>query len=500
MLLRCATVKYAEAFAAFYHANTEVIMRDLTLLTDLYQLTMMYGYSKNSQLNKTAVFDVFYRGVGNNYAVACGLDQVIDYIENLRFSKEDLDYLRSLKLFDEDFMKLLADFRFTGDVYAVPEGTVVFPQEPILTVKARLFEAQLIETAILCILNHQTLIATKAAKIVYAAKGGAVAEFGLRRAQGPDAGIYGARAAMIAGCASTSNVLAGKMFGVPVSGTHAHSWVMSFDSEIEAFRAYAKMYPDSCLLLVDTYNTLKSGVPNAIKVFEELRAAGHKPLGIRLDSGDLAYLSREARKMLDEAGFTDVKIFASGDIDENILMSLDSQNAKIDCWGIGTKLITSQDCPSLGGVYKLAAIEKDGELVPKLKMSDTPAKITNPGLKKIVRIFDKNTDKAIADLIALKDENFDGLDKLEIFHPDFTWKRKTVTNFYVKDLNIDVIKDGKVVCNRPSVMEIAAYHKESYGQFWNEYKRLLNPHIYKVDLSEKLFNLKQKLLKEYSDK
>lgn len=474
-------------------------MRDLTLLTDLYQLTMMYGYSKNSQLNKTAVFDVFYRGVGNNYAVACGLDQVIDYIENLRFSKEDLDYLRSLKLFDEDFMKLLADFRFTGDVYAVPEGTVVFPQEPILTVKARLFEAQLIETAILCILNHQTLIATKAAKIVYAAKGGAVAEFGLRRAQGPDAGIYGARAAMIAGCASTSNVLAGKMFGVPVSGTHAHSWVMSFDSEIEAFRAYAKMYPDSCLLLVDTYNTLKSGVPNAIKVFEELRAAGHKPLGIRLDSGDLAYLSREARKMLDEAGFTDVKIFASGDIDENILMSLDSQNAKIDCWGIGTKLITSQDCPSLGGVYKLAAIEKDGELVPKLKMSDTPAKITNPGLKKIVRIFDKNTDKAIADLIALKDENFDGLDKLEIFHPDFTWKRKTVTNFYVKDLNIDVIKDGKVVCNRPSVMEIAAYHKESYGQFWNEYKRLLNPHIYKVDLSEKLFNLKQKLLKEYSD-
>ncbi len=480
--------------------KTEVIMRDLTLLTDLYQLTMMYGYSKNSQLNKTAVFDVFYRGVGNNYAVACGLDQVIDYIENLRFSKEDLDYLRSLKLFDEDFMKLLADFRFTGDVYAVPEGTVVFPQEPILTVKARLFEAQLIETAILCILNHQTLIATKAAKIVYAAKGGAVAEFGLRRAQGPDAGIYGARAAMIAGCASTSNVLAGKMFGVPVSGTHAHSWVMSFDSEIEAFRAYAKMYPDSCLLLVDTYNTLKSGVPNAIKVFEELRAAGHKPLGIRLDSGDLAYLSREARKMLDEAGFTDVKIFASGDIDENILMSLDSQNAKIDCWGIGTKLITSQDCPSLGGVYKLAAIEKDGELVPKLKMSDTPAKITNPGLKKIVRIFDKNTDKAIADLIALKDENFDGLDKLEIFHPDFTWKRKTVTNFYVKDLNIDVIKDGKVVCNRPSVMEIAAYHKESYGQFWNEYKRLLNPHIYKVDLSEKLFNLKQKLLKVYSDK
>lgn len=475
-------------------------MRDLTLLTDLYQLTMMYGYSKNSQLNKTAVFDVFYRGVGNNYAVACGLEQVIEYIENLRFSKEDLDYLRSLKLFDEDFMQLLADFKFSGDIYAVPEGTVIFPQEPILTVKARLFEAQLIETAILCILNHQTLIATKAAKIVYAAKGGAVAEFGLRRAQGPDAGIYGARAAIIAGCASTSNVLAGKLFDVPVSGTHAHSWVMSFDSELDAFRAYARMYPDSCLLLVDTYNTLKSGVPNAITVFKELREAGHKPLGIRLDSGDLAYLSREARAMLDEAGFPDVKIFASGDIDENVLMSLDSQNAKIDCWGIGTKLITSQDCPSLGGVYKLAAIEKDGVMVPKLKMSDTPAKITNPGLKKIVRIFDKNTGKAIADLIALKDENFEGLDKIEIFHPDFTWKRKVVTNFYVKDLNVDIVKDGKVVYKRPTVKEIAAYHKECYSQFWNEYKRLLNPHIYKVDLSEKLYNLKHKLLNEYSEK
>lgn len=473
-------------------------MRDLTLLTDLYQLTMMYGYSKNKQLDKTAVFDVFYRGVGNNYAIACGLEQVIEYIENLRFSEEDLQYLRSLNLFDEEFLALLKDFKFSGDIYAVPEGTVIFPQEPILTVKARLFEAQLIETAILCILNHQTLIATKAAKIVYAAKGGAIAEFGLRRAQGPDAGIYGARAAIIAGCASTSNVLAGKLFDVPVSGTHAHSWVMSFDSELEAFRAYANMYPDSCLLLVDTYDTLKSGVPNAIKVFNELKAAGHKPLGIRLDSGDLAYLSREARKMLDDAGFTEAKIFASGDIDENVLVSLDSQNAQIDCWGIGTKLITSQDCPSLGGVYKLAAIENNGVLEPKLKMSDTPAKITNPGLKKIVRIFDKNTDKAIADLIALKEENFDGLETLEIFHPDFTWKRKTITDFYVKELAVDVIKDGKLVYKSPSVKEIAKYHKECYAQFWNEYKRLLNPHIYKVDLSQKLYNLKQKLLKEHS--
>ena len=471
-------------------------MRNLTLLTDLYQLTMMYGYSKYEQMDKVAVFDVFYRGVGNNYAIACGLEQVVDYVLNLKFDEDDIEYLRSLKIFDEDFLKLLKNFKFTGDIYAVPEGTVVFPQEPILTVKARMFEAQFIETAILCILNHQTLIATKTAKIVYAAKGRAIAEFGLRRAQGPDAGIYGARAAMIAGCQSTSNVLAGKMFDVPVSGTHAHSWVMSFPSELEAFRAYADIYPDKCLLLCDTYDTLNSGVPNAITVFNELKAKGYKPLGIRLDSGDLAYLSKQARKMLDDAGFPDAKIFASGDIDENVLQSLDSQNAAIDCYGIGTKLITSMDCPSLGGVYKLAGIEEDGVLVPKLKMSDTPAKITNPGFKKIVRLYDKNTDKAIADLICLMEENFDNLDKIEIFHPDFSWKRKTVSNFYAKNLVVQIIKQGKLVYDFPSVKEIAEYHKASYAEFWNEYKRMLNPHIYKVDLSQKLYDLKQKLLKE----
>lgn len=469
-------------------------MRNLTLLTDLYQLTMMYGYSKNKQMDKEAIFDVFYRGVGNNYAIACGLEQVIDYVTNLHFEEEDIEYLRSLQLFDEEFLSLLREFKFTGSIYAVEEGTVVFPQEPILTVKARLFEAQLVETAILCILNHQTLIATKTAKIVYATKGGAVAEFGLRRAQGPDAGIYGARAAMIAGCSSTSNVLAGKMFDVPVSGTHAHSWVMSFPTELEAFRAYADMYPSKCLLLVDTYDTLKSGVPNAIKVFNELRAKGYEPVGIRLDSGDLAYLSIEARKMLDEAGFENVKIFASGDIDENVLQSLSTQNARIDCWGIGTKLITSADCPSLGGVYKLAAIEQDGVLTPKMKMSDTPGKITNPGFKKIVRLYDNTTNKAIADIICMKDENFEGLDEIEIFHPDFTWKRKKVTNFHYKELNKDIIIDGKVIYKSPSVKEIAEYHKQSFGEFWNEYKRMLNPHIYKVDLSKKLFELKQKLL------
>lgn len=470
-------------------------MRNLTLLTDLYQLTMMYGYSKNDQMDKTAVFDVFYRGVGNNFAVACGLEQVVEYVLNLKFDRDDIEYLRSLRLFDEQFLELLEKFKFTGDIYAVPEGTVIFPQEPILTVKARLFEAQLIETAILCILNHQTLIATKAAKVVYAAKGGAIAEFGLRRAQGPDAGIYGARAAIIAGCASTSNVLAGKLFDVPVSGTHAHSWVMSFPDEISAFRAYARMYPDSCLLLVDTYDTLASGVPHAITVFKELRAEGHEPIGIRLDSGDLAYLSKQAREMLDAEGFQNVKIFASGDIDENVLQSLASQNACIDCWGIGTKLITSSDCPSLGGVYKMAAIEENGQLIPKLKMSDTPAKITNPGLKKIVRLYDRSSDKAIADLICLKEESFEGVSELEIFHPDFNWKRKKVSNFYVKELMRDIIVEGRLVYRLPKVKEIACYHKECFGEFWNEYKRMLNPHIYKVDLSQKLYDLKQRLLK-----
>jgi len=473
-------------------------MRDLTLLTDLYQLTMMYGYSKNGQMNKTAVFDVFYRGIGNNYAIACGLEQVVDYILNLKFSKDDIAYLRSKNLFDEDFLKLLEDFRFTGDIYAVKEGTVVFPQEPILTVKARLFEAQLVETAILCILNHQTLIATKAAKVIYAANGAKVAEFGLRRAQGPDAGIYGARAAMIAGCASTSNVLAGKMFDVPISGTHAHAWVMSFNSEYEAFKAYADMYPDACLLLVDTYDTLHSGVPNAIKVFKELRAAGHEPIGIRLDSGDLSYLSQEARKMLDAAGFEKAIICASGDIDETVLMSLNAQDAKIDTYGIGTKLITSMDCPSLGGVYKMAAIEENGTLVPKLKMSDTPGKITNPGFKKIVRIYDKHSNKALADLICLQEESFDGLDEIEIFDPNFTYKRKTISDFYVKELTTLIISKGELVYKLPTVMEIAAYHKEAYNEFWNEYKRLLNPHIYKVDLSQKLYDMKQGLLKAYS--
>lgn len=472
-------------------------MRNLTLLTDLYQLTMMYGYSRTEKKDRIAVFDVFYRGVGNNYAVACGLEQVIDYVLNIKFEQDDLDYLRSLNLFDEEFLELLSAFKFTGSIYSVPEGTVVFPQEPILTVKAPLFQAQFIETAILCILNHQTLIATKTSKIIHNAKGMSVAEFGLRRAQGPDAGIYGARAAMIAGCSSTSNVLAGKMFNVPVSGTLAHSWVMSFPTELEAFEKYAEMYPDKCMLLVDSYDTINSGMPNAIKVFNKLRLQGFEPIGIRLDSGDLAYLSKIARNMLDEAGFPNAKIVASGDIDEIILRSLEQQGAKIDAWGIGTKLITSENCPSLGGVYKMAGIEDaDGNLIPKLKKSDTIEKVTNPGLKKIVRFYDKETNKAIADLISLKDENFDNISEIEIFDPNFTWKRMKLTNFYVKELHIDIVIDGKLVYKFPTVKEINKACNIYLAEIWDSFKRDINPSIYKVDLSQKLFDLKTRLLNE----
>ena len=396
-------------------------MRNLTLLTDFYQLTMMNGYLKCGTADREAVFDVFYRGGAElSYVVTAGLEQVVEYIENLHFEETDIEYLRGLKCFDEEFLTALKNFKFTGDVYSVPEGTVMFPFEPLLTVKAPLFQAQLVETAILCILNHQTLIATKAARLSNATKS-TILEFGLRRAQGPDAGIYGARAAYIGGCRSTSNVLAGQMFDIAVKGTHAHAWVMSFPDELSAFRAYAELYPDNCLLLVDTYDTLKSGVPNAIKVFDELKAKGYKPSGIRLDSGDLAYLSKQARKMLDAAGHEDCKIFASGDIDEDVLLSLQIQGAKIDIYGIGTRLITSYRQPSLGGVYKLAAMEdENGVLVPKMKLSDSKVKMTNPGLKKVVRLYNED-GMAEADLICLKEETFDTAKPLTIYHPEKHW-------------------------------------------------------------------------------
>lgn len=479
-------------------------MRNLTMMTDLYQLTMMYGYYREKKMDQTVVFDMFFRkpdGMESSYAIAAGLEQVVEYIENLHFSNEDIDFLRSLNLFDEGFFELLEKFKFTGDIYAVPEGTPIFPKEPIVRVKAPIFQAQLIETALLNIINHQTLIATKASRVVRAANGDSVMEFGLRRAQGPDAGIYGARAAIIGGCSSTSNVLTAQMFGTVASGTHAHSWVMSFDSELEAFRAYAKCFPDNCLLLVDTYNTLKSGVPNAITVFNELRSIGKEPMGIRLDSGDLAYLSKQARKMLDAAGFPNTKIVASNDLDEDTIWHLKAQGAKIDLWGVGTALITSKGCPALGGVYKLSAEEKDGVLVPKIKVSENPDKMTNPGYKKVMRLYERATDKAIADLIMLDEETIDETKPLEIFHPIETWKRMTLTDFYCEELLKPVFADGKKVYKEIPLKEISAYSKKELSKFWDEYTRIIKPSEYKVDLSQKLYDMKAELLKNYaSDK
>ena len=473
--------------------------RNLTLLTDLYQLTMMNGYLKENRREEIAVFDVFFRQNGMiTYSVACGLEQTVDYILNLKFGEEEIAYLESLGIFSKEFLAYLKNFKFTGDVYAVKEGTVVFPGEPILTVKAPIMQAQLIETAILNNINFQTLIATKSAKIRYAAKDDIVMEFGLRRAQAPDAGIYGARAAVIGGCNSTSNVLAGKMFDIPVSGTHAHSWVMNFKDEYTAFRAYADIYPDNALLLVDTYDTLKQGVPNAIKVFKELKAEGYKPKGIRLDSGDLAYLSKKARKMLDDAGFPDTIICASGDLDENSINSLKNQGAEINSWGVGTKLITSADMPALGGVYKLAAVYgDDGKILPKIKVSENVEKITNPGFKNIYRVYDKETGKAEADFIYLRDEEpYDTSKPLVLTHPTERWKKITFENYELRPLQVDVIKDGKLVYKLPTLKEIKAYTEQELNSFWDEYKRLDRPHIYKVDLSDSLYELKQQMLDE----
>ncbi len=467
-------------------------MRNLTLLTDLYQLTMMNGYEEYGLAEKQSAFDVFYRGAGGfSYAISAGLEQAIEYIENLHFEQDEIEYLRSLKIFPEKFLSALENFKFTGDIKAVPEGTMIFPYEPIMTVTAPLFQAQLVETALLTIINHQTLIATKAARLCECTKN-TISEFGLRRAQGPDAGIYGARAAYIGGCRSTSNVLAGKMFDIPVKGTHSHSWVMSFKTELEAFDTYARIYPDNCLLLVDTYDTLKSGVPNAIKIFDKLKAEGHRPLGIRLDSGDLAYLSKEARKMLDKAGYTDCKIFATNDLDEDILLSLIAQDAKIDVYGIGTKLITSYNNASLGGVYKLCAIEENGKMCPKIKISNSMEKTTNPGIKKIVRIYVDG--KAEADLICLENEVIDTSKPLTIFHPEMTWKRITFENFEIKELMQPIFKDGKRIYNLPTLKEIAKNEDDSIAEFYPEYRRVVNTHIYKVDLSDNLWKLKQELL------
>ena len=479
--------------------------RNLTLLTDLYELTMMQGYHEIPHANSTVVFDAFFRTNphGNGFAIAAGLDQVIDYIKNLHFSDADVDYLKSLGIFSDSFTESLRDFKFTGDIYAIPEGTVMFPREPMLKVIAPIMQAQLVETAILNILNHQSLIATKTARIVHAAQGDGIMEFGLRRAQGPDAGIYGARAAMIAGCIGTSNVLTGKMFDVPVKGTHAHSWIMSFPDELTAFREYARMYPNACILLVDTYDTLDSGVPNAIKVFKEMRAQGIKLsfYGIRLDSGDLAYLSKKARKMLDEAGFEDAIISASNDLDEYLINSLKMQGATITSWGVGTNLITSKDCPSFGGVYKLAAVqdEETGEFIPKIKLSENTEKITNPGNKTIYRVYDKMNHKIIADLICFADEHYSESDPLLLFDPQETWKKTKLApgTYTLRELMVPVFKNGECVYKTPKVMDIRDYCAREQDTLWDESRRLVNPQEVHVDLSQKLWDVKQALINEF---
>ena len=444
-------------------------MRNLTLLTDLYQLTMMNGYYEKNIHEDIVVFDMFFRknACDGGYTIICGIEQLAEYINNLHFSDDDLDYLRSLNLFSEGFLNFLKDFKFTGDIYAVEEGTVMFPGEPIITVKAPLYQAQLIETALLTIVNFQSLIATKASRVCYAAQGDPVLEFGLRRAQGPDAGTYGARAAVIGGCAGTANVLAGKMFDIPVVGTHAHSWVQKFDTELEAFQAYADVYPDNCLLLIDTYNVLKSGLPNAIKVFDNLRAKGYEPNGIRIDSGDLQYLSNEVKKELEKAGYHNLKITASNDLDEYIISDLKSSGTAVNSWGVGTKLITSAEAPSLGGVYKLAGSYKDNELIPKIKVSEDTM---------------------------LKDEAIDTTKPLTIFHPTYTWKKSTFEDYTVKELHKPLFIDGECKYEYKPINEIKAYVNSQLETFWDSYKRLTSPKKYKVDLSKGLWNLKTDLL------
>jgi len=478
---------------------------NLTLLTDFYELTMMQAYyqaEKMGRLRQYAIFDLFYRENPhqNGYAVMAGLQQAVDYIQNLRFTEEDAAYLKDTGAFGDDFIEYLKGFTFTGDIYAIPEGTVVFPNEPLIQVKAPIMEAQFIETALLNIINHQSLIATKAARVCWAAQGDIVLEFGLRRAQGPDAGLYGARAAMIGGCHATSNVLAGKRFGVPVRGTHAHSWVMSHDSELEAFRKYAALYPHDCTLLVDTYDTLRSGVPHAIKIFNEMRENGiaFERFGIRLDSGDLAYLSKEARKQLDGAGFTNASISASGDLDEHLITDLKAQGARINAWGVGTHLITSKDYPAFGGVYKLAAeTDEEGTWVPRMKLSENPIKITNPGDKKVFRFYDSATGKAKADLVTLADEQVTGSRDMTIFDPLASWKRMTLKagEFRIRELLEPVFKAGQCVYEPRSVMEIREKAIKERDTLWDEHKRLTRPHIFPVDLSQHLYDLKQGMIK-----
>ena len=472
---------------------------NLTMLCDFYELTMGNGYFQAGYQDRITYFDVFFRDVPDKggFAVCAGLDQLIDYIENLHFDEEDIQYLRSKGLFSEAFLDYLRHFRFTGDIWAIPEGTPIFPREPVVTVRAPAIEAQLIETFTLLTINHQSLIATKANRIVRAAEGRTVLEFGSRRAQGNDGAISGARAAYIGGCAGTACTISDQLYGVPAGGTMAHSWVQMFDSQYEAFKTYCEIYPTNATLLVDTYNVLKSGVPDAIRAFNEvLRPKGITKCGIRLDSGDIAYLTREARKMLDEAGWESCQISASNSLDEYIIRDLLRQGAKVDLFGVGERMITASSQPVFGGVYKLAAVEDaQGNIIPKIKVSENVDKITNPHFKKVYRIFDRETGKAEADYIAVWDEQVDASAPLELFDPQATWKRKTYTDFIIRELQVPVFRNGQLVYRRPGLKEIQDYCRTQVDTLWDEVKRFENPHNYYVDLSQKLWDIKQALLR-----
>ncbi|MBQ9169050.1 MAG: nicotinate phosphoribosyltransferase [Oscillospiraceae bacterium] len=475
---------------------------NLTMLCDFYELTMGNGYFEKGYRDRICYFDVFFRKCpdGGGFAIAAGLEQIVQYIKELHFSQEDVEYLRNRKLFSEEFLEYLAGFRFTGDIWAVPEGTPIFPQEPIITVRAKAIEAQLIETFLLLSINHQSLIATKANRVVRAAQGRTVLEFGSRRAQGADAAILGARAAYIGGCNGTACTISDQMFGVYAGGTMAHAWVQMFDSEYEAFKAYCELYPNNATLLVDTYNTLKSGVPNAIRVFNEvLKPKGITKCGIRLDSGDMTYLTQKARKMLDEAGWTECQISVSNSLDEYIIQDILRQGAKIDMFGVGERLITARSEPVFGGVYKLAAVERDdGTIQPKIKISENVGKITNPHFKKLYRFYGNDTGKAIADYLCIHDEIVDDSQDLEIFDPEATWKRKNVYNFTAKELQVPIFKNGELVYNCPSLEEIRTYCLDQVDKLWDEVKRFDNPQNYYVDLSQKLWDIKYSLLRKNS--
>ena len=469
----------------------------LELIADFYEFTMSNGYFVKNN-NDIAYFDVFFRKVPDKggYAIVAGLEQIIDFVQNLKFDKEDIEFLRSKQIFSEEYLNYLENFKFTGDIWAIPEGTVVFPNEPLITVKAPVVEAQLLETMLLLILNHQSLIATKTSRIVRAAQGRPVMEFGARRAHGISAAIYGARAAIIGGAVGTSCTATSLKFDVPASGTMAHSWIQSFDTEYEAFKTYAELYPNNCTFLIDTYNTLESGLPNAIKVFDEiLKPQGIRPVAVRLDSGDLAYLSKKVRKILDEAGYQDCKICATNSLDEHLITSLIEQKAKVDLFGVGENLITAKSDAVFGGVYKLVAMEKEGQIIPKIKISENVEKITNPSFKKVCRFYCKKTNYALADVIMLKDEqNPEG--EYEIFDQHNTWKKKKLNNYYVKELQEKIFENGKLIYKTPTLKEIAEYSKQQLNTIWDEIKRLNNPQKYYVDLSQQLYDLKTELLNE----